>query len=274
MFTFNPTLALASDITDLQQSWSMGEVLVELFLIAVIGLIAYFAAQAFNRFMGRIRSGRGPWRNPLLRVAPVLRFGVLLLFAAAIGTVVFNFSSVVLLLVFVAAALAFGIGSVDILRNLLAGLTLGLQRSFKVGDRVRVDDLEGEVVHLGELNTVLRSADGARVEIPNHQFITGIVINSALQDIGAPVEVVLPLPPAIDLSAAKRVGFRAAAVSKYASTRRRPDVMIEHDNEGQLTMMVRVFVFEARYEGHLRSEITELVQEGLQLGQQKPDAAE
>src|SRR5690606_33049590 len=124
-------------------------------------------------------------------------------------------NTMVLLLAFIAMTIALGFGTIGVVRNIFAGLVIGLQRPFRTGDRIRVGDLEGEVIHIGVRATVLRSADGARVEIPNQQFVENVVTNSALQDIGAPVEVEIPLPEGVDIAAIKTLARRAALVSKY-----------------------------------------------------------
>ena len=80
-----------------------------------------------------------------------------------------------------------GIGSVsigfafkDILQNLLAGILLLINRPFRRGDQIVVQDYEGTVEHIQSRATLIKTYDGRRVIIPNSDIYTSpVMVNTA-----------------------------------------------------------------------------------------------
>ncbi|HEY7727320.1 MAG TPA: mechanosensitive ion channel family protein [Candidatus Eisenbacteria bacterium] len=69
------------------------------------------------------------------------------------------------------------LGSVGLVDNLLAGLILTYARSYRIGERIRAGELEGDVVALGLLTTKLRTIKNEEVTIGNSQVLRGSVLN-------------------------------------------------------------------------------------------------
>ncbi len=72
-----------------------------------------------------------------------------------------------------AAALAFGLGSVGVTRQISAGRYLG--SVYRPGQRLRIGDVEGTVVSLDSTACVLQTDDGKTVRVPNHQVLESTV---------------------------------------------------------------------------------------------------
>jgi MscS family membrane protein len=66
-----------------------------------------------------------------------------------------------------AAGLAASLAAQDILRSFFGTLLLIGERSFKLGDRIKVDGHDGVVEQVGFRSTRLRTPDGSVVTIPN-----------------------------------------------------------------------------------------------------------
>ena len=71
----------------------------------------------------------------------------------------------------------FSLGSSSAVSNLIAGYLLIYRRAFKVGDRVKIGDLTGDVTESKIQVTRLRSLKNEEIVIPNSQILTGHVIN-------------------------------------------------------------------------------------------------
>ena len=72
-----------------------------------------------------------------------------------------------------AAALAFGLGSVGVTRQISAGRYLG--SVYRPGQRLRIGELEGTVVSLDSTACVLDTGDGKTVRVPNHELLESTV---------------------------------------------------------------------------------------------------
>ncbi|WP_104991090.1 mechanosensitive ion channel family protein [Deinococcus sp. NW-56] len=75
------------------------------------------------------------------------------------------------------AGLAVGFAAQDILANLISGVTLLLDRPFRIGDWIRTENHEGQVASLTLRTTRLRTRDGEYVSIPNKDVAGAVVEN-------------------------------------------------------------------------------------------------
>ncbi len=82
-------------------------------------------------------------------------------------TLLVNLVTVVAALAFGAAALAFGLGAAPQVRNIIA--TSYVRQTYRVGQRVRIDELEGEILEFTPVAVVL-DAPGGRTAIPTGLF--------------------------------------------------------------------------------------------------------
>ena len=71
----------------------------------------------------------------------------------------------------------FSLGSSSVLSNIVAGYTITYRRAFKVGDRIMINDLIGEVTDRSVLVTRLRSLKNEEIVIPNSIVLNSNVIN-------------------------------------------------------------------------------------------------
>jgi small-conductance mechanosensitive channel len=71
----------------------------------------------------------------------------------------------------------FSLGSSSAMANIIAGYMMTYRRAFKVGDRVKVGDVIGDVVATRIQVTHVRSLKNEEVSIPNSQILNGPVVN-------------------------------------------------------------------------------------------------
>ncbi|HEX9074383.1 MAG TPA: mechanosensitive ion channel domain-containing protein [Anaerolineae bacterium] len=64
----------------------------------------------------------------------------------------------------------------DIARSLLAGLYLLIERPFEVGDTIDVGGQQGVIEDVSMRTTILRSANGDRVVVPNLVMFTSTIV--------------------------------------------------------------------------------------------------
>lgn len=243
------------------------EIFLFILLFGLVALLSLTFLRGFNAFVERVRKGRGAWRTLVLASAPIVRIAVLLGLVLIFGFIIFEGSGAILVIVLAIVAISVGLALVELVRNLLAGALIGLQKPFAIGDHVRIGDLSGEVQRIGLRSTLLIGTDGRRIDVPNSNFQSDVVINTSLEDIGTPVDLRIALATHTHINAAKRIALRAAHISQYASPRRRPQVLIEQESEHELALVITAYTFAPEFAGKLSSEIIELVFEGLKTQQ-------
>ena len=81
-----------------------------------------------------------------------------------------------------AAGLGIGFGLQNIINNFLSGLIILFERPIKVGDRVDVGSVHGDVVNISARATTIVTNDNIAIIVPNADFISGKVTNWSYTD--------------------------------------------------------------------------------------------
>ena len=71
----------------------------------------------------------------------------------------------------------FSLGSSSVISNIIAGYTMTYRRAFRIGDRVQIGDIVGEVVDSKVLVTTLRTPKNELVVVPNSEILGRSVVN-------------------------------------------------------------------------------------------------
>jgi potassium efflux system protein len=84
-----------------------------------------------------------------------------------------------------------GLGLQNLVNNFASGLILLFERPIHLGDVVQIAGVGGEVRHIGARATVVRTADGAEVFVPNAQLVAQTLTNWTYSDMRR--RIVLPV---------------------------------------------------------------------------------
>jgi potassium-dependent mechanosensitive channel len=107
-----------------------------------------------------------------------------------------------------ALAIAAGFGLQTLLKNLVSGVMLLVERPMRIGDLVEVDGLRGRVSEIGLRASTIRGGDGMESIVPNSRFLEGNMKNwtyttpTARQTIDIRVAYGSPLRTVTDISSA------------------------------------------------------------------------
>jgi potassium efflux system protein len=74
-------------------------------------------------------------------------------------------------------AIGIGFGAQTLLKNFISGVILSLERPFKVGDLVEVDNILGTIRHIGLRASVIHHFDGTDTLVPNSSLLESRVSN-------------------------------------------------------------------------------------------------
>lgn len=76
-----------------------------------------------------------------------------------------------------AIGIGIGFGLQNVVSNFIAGIIIMFERPVKIGDRIVIGEVEGNVVEMGARSTTVVDNDNISVIVPNSKFITDNVIN-------------------------------------------------------------------------------------------------
>jgi small-conductance mechanosensitive channel len=188
----DPTVAWSRRV--LAAQWGWGAIRISLGDVVVFALtiwLAFFVAGALRLLLAedvfpRVRLARG---MPLA-LSAVIQYAVLLggvtLALAALGV---DLTKLTIL------ASAFGVGAglglQNLVNNFASGLILLFERPIHLGDVVQIAGVGGEVRHIGPRATLVRTADGAEVFVPNSLMIAQTLTNWTYSDLRR--RIVLPV---------------------------------------------------------------------------------
>lgn len=85
--------------------------------------------------------------------------------------------------------LAFAMAAKDSLSNFFGGLNIMIDRIFKMGDWIKVDDVEGTVVEIGLRSTTVRTFENALITMPNSLVSTASVLNWNRRSVGRRIKM-------------------------------------------------------------------------------------
>lgn len=174
----------------LQQAvdWFIGAPVRILTIIAVALLVLAFGGRAINRAMVRLAGTQVRlFRDPVAAEAAAARRRDRALTIGSILRSTMNFTVALVAVAMVLAELglnlapivasagilgvAIGLGSQSLVKDFISGLFLIVEDQFGVGDRVRIDDVEGTVESVGLRSTTIRDDHGVLWFIRNGEII-------------------------------------------------------------------------------------------------------
>lgn len=122
------------------------------------------------------------------------------------------------------------------MRDLLAGVALKAGRVCQVGDRVRIEGIEGRVARMGYRVLVLETTRGDEVVLPYGRVAREAVVRTRTADGVASHEFTLQLPPQLSTAEARERIRRAALLCHWAAVAREPEVAQTGDAELAVTV--------------------------------------
>jgi len=113
-----------------------------------------------------------------------------------------------------------GFAARQTLANLIAGVMLTIAQPLRIGDQVTIEEQTGVVEDVRLNYTILRTAEGRRLFIPNERLATQVLNNDTILDERVRPEASVWLPPAADtdLALSRLIGLEPGLVVRIAET--------------------------------------------------------
>ena len=159
-----------------------------LFFIIIIGLTARYFARVIGVITTDIELGKlqlknfhKDWAKPTGKLLSILIYALalVLIFPYLPGSGSSAFQGVS---IFIGAIISFG--STSAIANIIAGVVITYMRPFQIGDRVKIDNIVGDIIDKTILVTHLRTTKNEDVTIPNANILVGNIINYSSRDTG------------------------------------------------------------------------------------------
>jgi len=150
------------------------------FIVILIFIVRYLLKMT-RLFFGAIALGRvklagfeSEWALPTYKIIRLfaIAFAAVVAYPYIPGSESAAFKGVSIFI-----GLVLSLGSTSIIGNLIAGYTMTYRRAFRIGDRIRVKDIIGDVVQMRLLETHLRSLKNEEIVVPNTVILSNELVN-------------------------------------------------------------------------------------------------
>ena len=165
--------------------------------VLLVGVAIVFVDRAFRR--------RRPELDPVLdtRLRFVRRLIAALLFVVGVAIAISQFTALDRLAASILAsgaiaAAVVGFAARQVLANLVAGVMLAVNQPIRIGDHVTLEDQTGVVEDIRLTYTFLRTADDARLIVPNEKLAGSVLRNDSIVTDAAAVDVNVFIPHEVD----------------------------------------------------------------------------
>lgn len=161
-------------------------------LVIVAVSITYVVLRMVDVFIGYLKQRSAATEDRMLddQLFPIISntlkvFVVVVAFLLTSQNLGLNITSLIASLSI--GGLAIGLAAQDTLANLFGAVAVFADKPFRVGDRVRIDGIEGDVETIGMRSTRVRTLDGHLVSIPNktvgNATITNVTRRAAIRTV-------------------------------------------------------------------------------------------
>ncbi|MDS4026031.1 MAG: mechanosensitive ion channel family protein [Candidatus Contendobacter sp.] len=164
---------------------TMGQAIIaeipDLIFLTVLFYISRLALRLIRLFFDAVAQGtvtltgfEPEWARPTYKIvrSAVIAFSVIVAYPYIPGSGSDAFKGISIFF-----GIVFSLGSSSAIANVIAGYLMTYRRAFKVGDRVQIGDVMGDVIDMRLQVTHLRTLKNEEVTIPNSQLLNGQVVN-------------------------------------------------------------------------------------------------
>lgn len=220
---------------------------IQLSLLAVIlGIVVFFGSLALVRLLKRNLA-----ENVLATID--MDDGIKHSLISGVGFIGFIISTLLAIiavgidltnLAFIAGALSVGIGFglQDVIKNLVAGIIILLERPFRVGDWVVLSGVEGTIKQINIRSTELQSFNRTSVIIPNATLISSSVTNMTHGDNISRQSIAVGVAYGSDVKKVRDILLECAIKSKLVMKNPAPYVLFKDFGSSSLDFELRFYV--------------------------------
>ncbi|MEX2511754.1 MAG: mechanosensitive ion channel domain-containing protein [Cyclobacteriaceae bacterium] len=140
-----------------------------------------------------------------------------------------------------AIGVGIGFGLQNITNNFISGLIILFENPIKVGDRIEVDKVYGDVVKISARSTMILTNDNISIIVPNSQFIENPVINWSHNDRNIRFNIPVGVSYKEDPQKIRRILIEVAKQNKGVLEHPEPDVLFQSYNESSIDFNLRIW---------------------------------
>ena len=178
-----------------------------------------------------------------IAVGTILRYIVLVIgFIIVLQTIGLDLSAITVLAGALGVGIGFGLQNVT--NNFVSGIIILFERPIKVGDRIEVGDVSGDVISISMRSTTIVTNDNISIIVPNSDFISSKVINWSYTDRNIRFNIPVGVSYNEDPEVIRKILLEVADENKGILPQPKPDVLFQEYADSALVFDLRVWTRE------------------------------
>lgn len=176
-------------------------------------------------------------------IGSIVRYGVVLVgLLTILGAVGVKMDAVTVVAGAVGVGVGFGLQQIT--SNFVSGLILLVERPIKVGDRIEVEGVNGDVVKIAPRATTILTNDNIAIIVPNSSFVSGKVVNWSYSDRDVRFSVPVGVAYGSDTALVEEILLEVARENPGVLGDPPPDVLFDAFGESSLCFTLRIWTRE------------------------------
>lgn len=232
--------------------------------VALIAILLAMAISAVLRMILRNRVLKRLHLDPGLEYA-LLKFVhyAILIVGVYIGLNTINIPLGALVGLFAVIGVGIGFGLQNMASNFISGVILLLERPVKVGDRLEVDDVWGDVMRINLRTTVIKTPDNISIIVPNSKLLENNVTNYSYGDPKIRLRIPVGIAYGSDVSKATEIMIRAAKEHEHILESPPPKTWFREFGDSSLNFELLCWIPYSALKFDVISDINHAIDEGF-----------
>lgn len=224
--------------------FSVGDANITLWTLAYLSVLFLFlyvvTTKLIRLFVYKLLSKSKIELGVRVAIGTIFRYFILTIgFIIILQTVGINLSSITILLGALGVGIGFGLQNIT--NNFVSGLIILFERPVKVGDRIEVAGVAGNVTRISMRATTIITNDNISIIVPNSEFISSTVINWSHTDRNVRFNFPVGVAYKEDPEKVKNLLLEVAGENEGVLKDPKPDVLFNDYGDSSLNFNLRVW---------------------------------
>ncbi len=147
-----------------------------------------------------------------------------------------------LTVIFGLLSVGIGFGLQNLTSNFVSGIIVLFERPISVGDRVLINDIEGDVTEINIRSTKIQSVNNISYIVPNADFVSGTIINYSHGDSRIKIDIEVGVSYSSDVETVKKALNEVAQENNEVLLMPKPEIFLTKFGDSSWDMMLRIWI--------------------------------
>lgn len=132
------------------------------------------------------------------------------------------------------AGIVIGFAAKDVIANFIGGIILLFDKPFKIGDVIEIEGIVGKVTDISVRTTIIMTADGEYVTVPNATITNSVIRNRSAPDPNYRIRVPISVDYRTDLKKLNRIVIETLGRLDYALKNPPPELIFKNFGQSSI----------------------------------------